>query len=588
VAKFDTIIRGGTIIDGLRSGRFVGDIGIRDGRIAAMGGIAAGAEQVLEARGLIVAPGFVDLHTHYDSQIYWDPWCSISSWHGVTSVAVGNCGFGFAPCKPQDRERAMLSMTRNEAVPLKTMKAGMPWNWETFPQWLDSLERTPKGVNVLTYAPLIPLFMYVMGPDEAKRRRPTPAELSEMCRLLRLAMEAGACGFSLQKLGENSHQRDYDATPMITDTIADEDLMAFAEVLKALGRGVIQGIGHPGETWERLAQVSGRPVIYNTVSPVADQHGVSNGRAEDIIRWIHDCNARGARIIGQATTIENDLQFTMEDWNLFDFSPVWREAAIGDHAERLARLGDPERRAAIRADYDGGYRMPMCGPGGMRDIRVLWVEDLALKQRDYEGRTIGEIADRDGKHPIDTFLDITLADDLRTGFGIKTTPESARTTAAYNETLRLVANDPYCIPGISDGGAHTKFLSTGCYPTDYLIRFVRERRLLDLEAAHWHLSALAASCAGFADRGYLQVGMPADIVVYDFEALALEPQYRAYDYPGDEWRLAQKAKGYRWILVNGEVTFEDSVCTGATPGHLLRHGTASAQPARSERELEAL
>jgi N-acyl-D-amino-acid deacylase len=575
--EFDVLIRAGTIIDGLRSGRFVGDIGIRNGKVAAIGGgLVEDATRVLDARGLIVAPGFIDLHTHYDSQLFWDPWCTISGWHGVTSVAIGNCGFGFAPCKPADRERAMLAMTRNEAVPLKTMKAGLPWDWETFPEWLESLARTPKGVNVLTYVPLNPLFMYVMGPEEAKKRRPTADELAEMCRLLEVAMEAGACGFSLQKLGVNSHQRDYDGTPMITDTIAEEDLMAFARVLRKLGRGVIQGIGAPGKTWEMLAETSGRPVIYNTVSPMADQHGVSNGRAEDAISWIHECNARGNRVLGQATTIENDLQFTMEDWNLFDFSPVWRHATLGTPAERLAKLSDPEVRSAIKAEYDGGYTMPMAGPAGIRDIRVLWVEDMGLKDRDYEGRKIGEIADRDATHPIDVFLDIAVIDALRSGFGLETTPSEVRMSEAYNETLRLVANDPYCIPGISDGGAHTKFLTSGCYPTDYLIEFVRKRQLLDLEYAHWHLSTLAALSAGFADRGFLQVGMPADVVVYDFAALQLGPCERAHDYPADEWRLVQRAYGYRWILVNGVVTFEDDVCTGVTPGVLLRHGRATA------------
>lgn len=575
MSRYDFVIRGGTIIDGLRSGRFVGDVALRDGRVAAIGGrLEAEADRVLDAAGLIVAPGFIDLHTHYDSQLFWDPWCTISGWHGVTSVAIGNCGFGFAPCRPQDRERAMLAMTRNEAVPLKTMQAGLPWDWESFPEWLSSLGRTPKGVNVLTYVPLNPLFMYVMGAEEAKRRRPTEAELSEMCHLLEQGMEAGACGFSVQKLGANSHQRDYDGTPMITDTMAEDDLMAFARVLRKLGRGVIQGIGAPGRTWEMLAEVSGRPVIYNTVSPMADQHGVSNGRAEDVIAWIHDCNARGNRVLGQATTIENELQFTMEDWNLFDFSPVWRQATLGTAAERLAKLSAPETRRAIKAEYDGGFTMPMAGPNGMRDIRVLWVEDLGLKDRDYEGLTIGEIADRDGAHPIDIFLDVTVIDELRSGFGLETTPTAVRGTDAYTETLRLLANDPYCIPGISDGGAHTKFLTSGCYPTDYLIEFVRKRRLLDLENAHWHLSTLPAISAGFTDRGYLQVGMPADIVVYDFEGLQLEPAERAHDYPADEWRLVQKARGYRWIFVNGEMTFEDAACTGATPGSLLRHGRA--------------
>src|SRR5258708_6485901 len=175
--EFDTVIKGGTVIDGLKSGRFSADIGIKNGRIAEIGRIRAGdGAKVLDAAGLIVAPGFIDLHTHYDSQVFWDPYCSISSWHGVTSVAIGNCGFGFAPCRPEDRDRAMLAMSRNEAVPLATMKAGMPWDWETYPQFLDSLDRTPKGVNVLSYQPLAPLMSYVMGGDEAKGRPATEKE----------------------------------------------------------------------------------------------------------------------------------------------------------------------------------------------------------------------------------------------------------------------------------------------------------------------------------------------------------------------------------------------------------------------------
>ena len=574
MARFDTVIRGGTIVDGLRNGRFVGDIGIKNGRIAAIGGLDNDADVVLDATGLVVAPGFVDLHTHYDSQLFWDPWCSISSWHGVTSVAIGNCGFGFAPCRPEHRERAMLAMTRNEAVPLRSMQAGMPWDWETFPEFLDSVERQPKGVNVLTYAPLAPIISYVMGAEEAKQRRPTAPELEEMCRLLEVAMEVGACGFSTQALGPESHQRDYDGTPMVTDTMAPDDLFAFGATLRRIGRGFIQGIGGSPKLWERLVEVSGRPFIYNTVTVIADQHGASNGYAEHTLDWIHAANARGHRVFGQATTIENEFEFTMEDWNLFDFSPVWRTVAIGTPEEKLANFDDPEQRAALKEEYDGGFTMGLVGPKGFPDIVVHWVHDFALKERDYEGRTIGEIAEREGKHPIDAFLDLVVADDLKTGFGATSVTNELRSTPKYLDAMARVATDPYCIPGISDGGAHTKFITTGSYPTDFLIDLVRERQVMGLEQAHWQLSTLPALAAGFRDRGYLQEGMPADIVVYDFEALHLQPRYRAYDYPADEWRLARKADGYHWILVNGEVTFVDGECTGATPGRLLRHGAA--------------
>src|SRR3954464_9875221 len=192
MTDFDIIIKGGTIVDGTRTPRYVSDLAIKNGKIAQIGGLKGKtADRVLDAAGRIVAPGFVDLHTHYDAQIFWDPYCTLSGWHGVTSVALGNCGFGFAPSRTEDRDRAMLSMTRNEAIPYEAMKAGMPWDWVTFPDFIESLSRTPKGVNCLTYVPLTPLYAWVMGWEEAKKRRPTEEELREMCRLIHEAMDAG-------------------------------------------------------------------------------------------------------------------------------------------------------------------------------------------------------------------------------------------------------------------------------------------------------------------------------------------------------------------------------------------------------------
>src|SRR5579871_5429007 len=214
MAEYDIQIKGGTIVDGTRTPRYRGDLWIKDGRIAQMGGRVKGeARRVIDADGLIVAPGFVDLHTHYDGQVRWDPWCSISGWHGVTSVVMGNCGFGFAPCKPEFRERSMLTMTRTEAIPLEAMRLGMNWEWETIPEYLDSLDAAPKGVNCLHYMPTASLMTYVMGLEAAKTRPATTAEKAEMQRLLREGMDAGLCGFSIQRLGPNSTQADYDGTP---------------------------------------------------------------------------------------------------------------------------------------------------------------------------------------------------------------------------------------------------------------------------------------------------------------------------------------------------------------------------------------
>ena len=235
---YDTLIRGGTIVDGLRTPRYTADLAISKGQIAAIGRIdASQAEEVIDADGLIVAPGFVDLHTHYDSQVYWDPYCTISGWHGVTSAVIGNCGFGFAPVKPEDRDRAMLTMSRNEAVPLESMQAGMPWDWETYPEFLDSLDRTPKGINLMSYMPLNPLLMYVMGLDAAKSRPASGNEMQRMQSLMREGLAAGGCGWSAQLGTEAEVQRDYDGSFMITNTMAEEDLGHFrAGVLWAIGR----------------------------------------------------------------------------------------------------------------------------------------------------------------------------------------------------------------------------------------------------------------------------------------------------------------------------------------------------------------
>src|SRR5262249_19832316 len=269
MADYDIQIKGGTIVDGTRVPRFRGDVWIKDGKVAQIGGQAPGfAKQVIDADGLIVAPGFVDLHTHYDAQIRWDPYCTISGWHGVTSVVLGNCGFGFAPVKPDFRERSMLTMTRTEAIPYASMEEGMPWEWETIPEYLDNLERIPKGVNVIQYMPTASLMTYVMGLDAAKTRARRPAERAEMKRLLHEGMDAGLCGFSIQRLGPNSVQADFDGSPMVTDTMADDDILALAEVLAERGEGFVQITQATGDIkqdlafLERLAATAKRPILH--------------------------------------------------------------------------------------------------------------------------------------------------------------------------------------------------------------------------------------------------------------------------------------------------------------------------------------
>jgi N-acyl-D-aspartate/D-glutamate deacylase len=565
--SYDVLIVGGTLVDGLRTPRFTADLGIRNGRIAAIGSLAgASAARTIDARGLIVCPGFVDLHTHYDSQVFWDPYCTISGWHGVTSVVIGNCGFGFAPVKPADRMRAMLTMERNEAVRATTMAEGMPWDWETYPEFLDSLDRTPKGVNLLSYVGLNPLMTYVMGLEAAKTRPATDAERREMARLLGEALDAGGCGFSAQLLGKNSVQRDYDGTPMITDTMSSEDLVFFASVLREKGRGFIQVIGADPNLTERLCEASGRPVVWNALVLAADQHGNTYGQYRNVIRWIDEANARGHRIFAQALTCQNNYEFSLDAWNLFDSIPAWRAVTMGTPEERAAKMRDPVHREALRASFDPKQTMVGATVTAIPELVVAEVGRPELEES--VGFSIGEIAAKTGAHPVDAMLDLALADGLRTRFA---TPPQRIDMAAMSE----VVNSNFALPGVSDGGAHTKFVTLGRYPTEFLSLLVRDNGLMDLEQAHWRLSAYPAMAAGIRDRGFLREGAPADVLVYDLARLRVLPAERAYDFPAGDWRLSCKAEGYRFVLVNGEITFEDGVCSGATPGRLLRHGQSA-------------
>jgi N-acyl-D-aspartate/D-glutamate deacylase/nitrite reductase/ring-hydroxylating ferredoxin subunit len=671
MADYDVIIKGGTIVDGTRTPRYVSDIAVKDGKIAQIGGLRGKtANRVLDAAGRIVAPGFVDLHTHYDAQIFWDPYCTLSGWHGVTSVALGNCGFGFAPSRAEDRDRAMLSMTRNEAIPYEAMKAGMPWNWVTFPDFIESLIRTPKGVNCLTYVPLTPLYAWVMGWEEAKKRRPTEAELQEMCRLIHEAMDAGACGWSAQVLGVKSIQRDYDGTPMITDLLSEHEVLTFAKILADRDEGFIelayQETGEEGRPlaegtkrfFEQVAQVAQRPVLYQVVAP----NSVHPEQHRERIRWLESCTTRGLRVYGQGATRRGGFELTFADWNLFDDTEAWRDVTLGSKDERKAKMQDPEMRRRLKEEWDSGTRPTTVVPGSVGSLIVRTknvkidigaeseftklptpvevngasyfltktrdgyrllsrvcphqggtVEDgggqfvcpnhgyqyeqdggkclsaAGLRLKSYvvsvkEGRlvasvpdqkgansagigqTVQQIADAQNKHVVDALLDMVVEEDLATEFFAET---QGREAAQFTTE---VLNSTSVVPGVSDGGAHVKFLTAGIYPTDMLIWLVRDEKALSLEDAHYKLSYLPAHVGGFKDRGAIREHAPADIVVYDLAKLEILPSEVAEDLPGGEWRRIQKSKGYNWILVNGEITFEDGEPTGALPGKFLRNG----------------
>ena len=279
MADFDVVIENGTIVDGTRMPRYRADLGIRSGRISTIGRLSGrNADRRIDATGLVVAPGFVDLHTHYDAQLFWDPTCSISSWHGVTSVVIGNCGFGFAPVKPDQRERAMRTMTRVEAIPYDAMQAGMPWDWVTFPEFLDSIDRRPKAVNMLPYVPVSPLLTWVMGLEAAKTRAPTDGEEREICRLLDEAMDAGGCGWSAQRLdpeGPACVQRDFDGSPMVSDVMRSETCYALAGVLARRNSGFVQMTMVSREPWNDFGET---PMIVAGTRLTSSVWPITSGR----------------------------------------------------------------------------------------------------------------------------------------------------------------------------------------------------------------------------------------------------------------------------------------------------------------------
>jgi N-acyl-D-aspartate/D-glutamate deacylase len=571
--QFDTVIKGGTVVDGTLMPPHKADIGIKDGKIAKIGKINTNAgSKVLDASGMIVAPGAVDLHAHYDAPLHWDPYCTIGSWHGVTSVTNGNCGFGFAPVHNKDADRSMYSMERNEAIPFDAMKATMPFSWETFPQWMDHIDRLPKGINMIQLVPVTPLVSYVMGGwDQAKSRQPNDTEMNQILQIMDEAMAVGANGWAAQRLTGYgaSVQRDYDGTLMVSDMMSDEFYLALAKGMSRYDHGTIQFAQNSGAIDEglegnrrdmsfggQLAELATHPLIFNAVLVTDEKPEIFR----TMLSVVDEYNKKGVPLVAHGLTKRLDFRFSFSDeWNLFDNVDAWREATLGTEEERKTKLANPDLRASMKAEYDRTKQPRALGDIATFLCRGVNNEELRNKYRD---RLVGDIAREENKHVVDVLLDISAADNWKTEW---LTPMRNQKPEYCRELLshRTVA-------GFSDGGAHTKFQTLGAYVTDLLTWMVRDTETITLEQAHYHLSYLPAWTAGFKDRGCLREGLAADILVYDLEKLAIKPTEILHDVPPNNWRRVQGAEGYRWIMVNGEVSFEDGKSTGALPGKLIR------------------
>jgi N-acyl-D-amino-acid deacylase len=399
-----------------------------------------------------------------------------------------------------------------------------------------------------------------------------------MARLLSEGMDAGLCGFSIQRLGPDSVQADYDGSPMVTDTMCDEDIFNLARVLCARDEGFMEitQATDPADNRadlafvQKLAGVAKRPILFQAIAPTRKNAEIHRR----LLRWIESCRAQGLPIFGQGASVRSGFAFTLEHWNLYDMSPAWRGLTTGTTAEKLAKLSDPEmRRAVIKEtdEADARLRSLQAGVGGNpKNLVVQWVENHEELEK-YVGKSLSQIGMEENKHPIEVMLDLAIATNLKAEF--------LGPNKGFNaEFMAEIFNDSqYTFPGVSDGGAHTKFFTGGAFTTDFLRWLVRDEQKVTLEEAHYRMSALPAHAAGFRDRGMLREGLAADVVVYDLAGLDIEPDWVGeitHDFPGGEWRRVQRAKGYRSIIVNGEETFAEGKCTGATPGKLLRNGHA--------------
>jgi N-acyl-D-aspartate/D-glutamate deacylase len=557
--QFDTVIRNGTIVDG--SGRvpaYRADLAVKDGRIAEISGRIHGrGDRELDATDCIVAPGAVETHGHYDHQLFWDPYCSPVSSHGVTTVTIGTCGFGWAPCRPQDHDAYARFLSRVLSIPPTSLSKWLPWDWETLPDFLDSVGRVKLGVNVASMVPLSPLRAYVMGIEEAcSRTEMTESEIAQMTLLFRQAMDAGAWGFSGHR---NPEDRTESGGLLPTQVASRAEMLRLAKVLGEYAIGSVYwtaGIEDERDFLRDLCRVSGRPLQWVGVIQSKDE-------AHDVWRqdlaWSEENVSLGLPMYAQ-TLAPVDVQFRLAEFNLFDSIPSWAAPLLGSPRERLAKLQAPGARDSMKRDLHDGKGF-FHGDWN----RVYVAKAVQEHNRKYEGKSIAEVARSTGTaDPLDAFFDLAIDEELYTEFHAPAMSGSDEDASA----VLLRANST--IPSFSDGGAHYRFLTCAHWPTYVLSKFVRERREVSLELAHYKMSALPAWIMGYRDRGVLREDLAADVMVYDLNRLSYSEAFTKTDTPAGDPRRFRTAEGYRYILVNGEVTFEEGIATGVRSGQLLR------------------
>jgi N-acyl-D-amino-acid deacylase len=567
---FDTVIRGGTIVDGSGAPRCTGDVGITDGRIAEVGGKLGAGRREVDATGAIVTPGWVDVHTHYDGQVTWDPYLSPSTDHGVTSVVMGNCGVGFAPVRPDKHDWLISVMEGVEDIPGTVLAEGIQWEWESFPEYLDALARKPRALDVGAQIPHSALRTYVMGERGITHDEATPDDIAQMVRLVREGLQAGALGFSTSRtLIHKYQQRKY---PPGTFASPDE-ILGIARAMGEVGHGVFQMTSNHSQMetevpW--LAEVARRnrlPVAFALVQTDQTPDTWKRLLAALDAAQQEDIPLYGA-VAGRPAGI---LMAWLGSTHPFMAHPLWQQLAPLPWEQKLARLRDP----AVRAQLTDAAAMRQAME---HDSRLAYLTQSFHKmyalgaEPDYEPaqeHSIASIAQREGRSPLEVAYDMLMAQD---GKGIVYFPSF---NYAYNDLSQLHTQlqHPRTMMSLADGGAHCGYICDVSMPTYMLTHWARDRSrgpTLPLELMVQRQTRDTAAIYGLHDRGLLQSGYLADVNIIDFERLRIPPPYVAFDLPAGGRRLVQTAEGYRATFKAGEVIMENGERTGALPGRLLR------------------
>jgi N-acyl-D-aspartate/D-glutamate deacylase len=567
---YDLLIKNGWVVDGSGLPRFRADVGVNDGRISAIGRLRESAKEVIDAEGRVVAPGFVDGHTHMDAQVFWDPLGSNACWHGVTSVVMGNCGFTLAPCAKADRHLVIRNLQRAEDIAAEAMEAGIEWRWTTFPEFLDVLDSLPKGINYSGYMGHSALRTYVMG-ERAFDGPATEADLAAMERELRNALMAGAIGFTTSR--SPSHETP-DSKPVASRMASWDEVRRLVGVMGELnagifelaGEGVDRKLDHPDlpdyhRRLKALAVETGRPITFGLFT-----RKDAPGMWRHYVRLIEETRAAGGRMFAQVHSRALSVVLSFKTQMPFDRLPVWKELRALPLGEQQTRLRDPElRRRLVEAARERDTKKALGTEA--RQAAYDWI--FVMDQVDPPHRSVAEIARERGVDPVEAMIDLALEKDMDRFF--------FHPIANEDQELALeLIKHPQAVVTFSDSGAHVSQLMDSSLQTYLLSHWVRARQALTLEQAVRMLSFVPASYWGFTDRGLIREGMAADFVVFDPDTIAAELPEVVRDLPAGAKRLIQRTRGIAATVVNGEVLLREGKHTGAHPGRLLRGPLARA------------